>query len=67
MTFKNGIALDPFDILDASIVQDKSVLPEGYQIKYLRDKYARPIDITKLNIMTGATLLERETEFLRLY
>ena len=44
--------MDPFDILDASIVKDKDVLPEGYQIKYLRDKYARPIDITDLKLMS---------------
>lgn len=44
--------MDPFDILDASIVRNKEVLPEGYQIKYLRDKYARPIDITDLQLMT---------------
>lgn len=67
MVFKDTMPLDPFDILDASIVQDKDVLPEGYQIKYLRDKYARPIDITNLKIMSGATLEERESQFLRAY
>lgn len=64
---KDGIALDPFDILDASIVKDKSVLPNGYQIKYLRDKYARAIDITNLQLMTWATLLQREMQFLETY
>lgn len=67
MVFKDAIPLDPFDMLDASIVQDKSVLPDGYQIKYLRDKYARPIDITTLQIMTGSTVEEREAQFLRAY
>ena len=67
MVFQNTMPLDPFDILDASIVQDKDVLPEGYQIKYLRDKYARPIDITTLKIMSGSTLEEREAQFLRAY
>lgn len=65
--FKDGIAMDPFDILDASIVKNKDVLPDGYQIKYLRDKYARPIDITNLELMTGETLLKRETQFLTRY
>ena len=64
---KDGIALDPFDILDASIVKDKSVLPNGYQIKYLRDKYARAIDITDLKLMTGETLIKRESQFLTRY
>ncbi|HCY21107.1 TPA: hypothetical protein DIC40_04615 [Patescibacteria group bacterium] len=67
MVFRNGVPLDPFDILDASIVQDKSVLPTGYHIKYLRDKYARPIDITTLSVMTGSSDDERAYQFLRLY
>jgi len=53
--------------LDASIVKNKDVLPEGYQIKYLRDKYARTIDITNLEVMTGDTLLKREVQFLNRY
>lgn len=65
--FKDGIARDPFEILDTSIVKDKDVLPEGYQIKYLRDKYARPIDITDLQLMTGNTLIKRESQFLIRY
>jgi hypothetical protein len=67
MLFKDGIAIDPFDMLDASIVQDKDVLPNGYQVKYLRDKYARPIDVSTLKVMSGDTLEERETQFLRAY
>ena len=59
--------MDPFDILDASIVKDKEALPDGYQIKYLRDKYARPIDITNLELMTGESLAKRESQFLIRY
>jgi len=59
--------MDPFEILDASIVRSKEALPEGYQIKYLRDKYARPIDITDLQLMTGSTLAVRESQFLARY
>ncbi len=59
--------MDPFDLLDASIVKEKEALPEGYQIKYLRDKYVRPIDITNLELMTGDTLLDREKQFLWRY
>lgn len=65
--FKDGIAIDPFDVLDASIIKEKSALPEWYQIKYLRDKYSRAIDITNLNLMSWATLREREYQFLRAY
>jgi hypothetical protein len=59
--------MDPFDLLDASIVKDKNALPDGYQIKYLRDKYARAIDITNLQLMTGVSLLQREMQFLSAY
>lgn len=65
--FKDWIAIDPFDVLDASIVKEKSALPEWYQIKYLRDKYSRAIDITNLNLMSWTTLREREYQFLRMY
>jgi hypothetical protein len=65
--FKDGVAIDPFDVLDASIVKEKSALPEWYQIKYLRDKYSRAIDITNLKLMSWATLREREYQFLRAY
>ncbi|MEI8092023.1 MAG: hypothetical protein WCG98_07690 [bacterium] len=44
--------MDPLDILDSSIVKNKDALPNGYQIKYLRDKYARAIDITNLTLMS---------------
>jgi len=67
ITFKDGIAVDPFTFLDASIVKEKTALPDGYQIKYLRDKYARPIDITDLEIMTWPTLALREDQFLTRY
>lgn len=67
IVIKDGIALDPFELLDASIVKDKSVLPNGYQIKYLRDKYARAIDITNLQLMSWNTLLQREMQFLETY
>ena len=65
--FKDGIAMDPFEILDASIVRNKEALPDGYQIKYLRDKYIRPIDITNLELMTWDTLVKRENQFLIRY
>jgi len=67
MVFKNWIPLDPFDILDSSVIQDKTALPEWYRIKYLRDKYARQIDITNLSIMTWNNDDQRAYNFLKLY
>ncbi len=33
----------------------------------MRDKYARTIDITDLELMTGTSLIQRETQFLGRY
>ncbi|NOZ44313.1 MAG: hypothetical protein GXP45_04185 [bacterium] len=49
--YKDGIAIDPLTVLDLSVVSNKDILPDTYQIKYLKDKFARPIDITELKFM----------------
>lgn len=46
---------------------DKEVLSDTYKLKYMRDMYARPIDISQLKLMSGDTLLERSDQFLGLY
>lgn len=46
--FQNAAAIDPLKLLDISVVKNKDILPDVYAIKYLRDKYARKIDITNL-------------------
>jgi len=65
--WKNGNPVDPFQVLDASVVRNKDILPDNYHIKYLKDKYLRPIDITELKFMTWATNLQRADQFLNLY
>jgi hypothetical protein len=59
--------MDPLQELDLSIVQNKDVLPDQYLVKYLNDKYARPIDITNLEFASGNTQLERADNFLNKY
>jgi len=65
--YKDGIPIDPLTILDLSVVIDKNILPENYRIKYLKDKFARPIDITELTFMEWDTELQRMDKFLDLY
>jgi len=65
--FKDGIALDPLTILDLSIVKNKDILPDEYHIKYLKDKFARPIDITELKFMEWKNELQRADRFLNTY
>lgn len=67
ITFKNWVAIDPLPELDLSVVQNKDVLPDQYLVKYLNDKYARPIDITNIEFASGDTQLERADDFLSRY
>lgn len=65
--YKDGVAIDPLQVLDLSVIMDKSIIPEEYSIKYLNDKYARSIDITDLQFMSGDTVLARADNFLTTY
>ncbi len=67
IVFKNWVAIDPLPELDLSVVQSKDALPDQYLVKYLNDKYARPIDITNLEFASGGTQLERADNFLSKY
>ncbi len=65
--FKDGIAIDPLNLLDLSVVQNKDLIPKQYNIKYLNDKYARKVDISELDLMTGSSVLQRSDQFLNTY
>lgn len=67
IVFKNWVAIDSLPELDMSVVQNKDVLPDQYLVKYLNDKYARPIDITNIEFASGDTQLERADNFLAKY
>lgn len=65
--FKNGAPIDPLSLLDASVVSDKDILPDMYSIKYLRDKYARWVDVSDLPVVDWETVDERAQNFLASY
>jgi len=65
--FKNGTPIDPLTLLDVSVVKNRSQLPDVYGIKYLRDKYARGVDISDIAFIDWATLDERSQNFLSSY
>ena len=65
--YRDGEALDPLKLLDLAVVADKDMLPNEYHIKFLRDKYARPIDITDLAFAEGETTDDRAIAFLKSY
>jgi hypothetical protein len=53
--------------LDLSVIENKSIIPDEYNIKYLNDKYSRTIDISEVTFASGDTLDERAANFLRTY
>lgn len=65
--FKDWISIDPFQIMDLSIIENKDIIPDEYNIKYLNDKYIRTIDVTDLTFLKWDTLEEREKNFLNSY
>ncbi|MCK9467127.1 MAG: peptidoglycan DD-metalloendopeptidase family protein [Candidatus Absconditabacterales bacterium] len=65
--FKDGVALDPFQFLDLSVIENKEIIPSEYNIKYLNDKYARKIDMSEVTFMTGKTLNDRAEQFIKNY
>ncbi len=67
IAFKNWVAVDPFQLLDLSVIEDKDVIPDEYNIKYLNDKYSRTIDISEVKFASGDTVDERATSFLHSY
>jgi len=67
IVFKNGVALDPLQFLDLSVIENKWIIPDEYNIKYLNDKYSRTIDISEVTFASGDTLDERAANFLRTY
>lgn len=55
-------------MLDLSVVMDKDqVLPEEYRLKYFNDQYVRPIDVSNLALIKGASVDERAQRFLSSY
>lgn len=66
-TFKDGVAVDPLQLLDLSVIEEKTIIPRKYNIKYLNDKYARTIDISNLKFMSGSSLMMRADQFLTTY
>ena len=67
IVFKDWVALDPLEFLDLSVVENKDVIPEKYNIKYLNDKYARTIDISEVKFASWDTIDDRAESFLNEY
>ena len=67
IVFKDWVALNPLEFLDLSVVENKNIIPDEYNIKYLNDKYARTIDISEVKFASGDTVNDRAESFLNEY
>ena len=67
IVFKDWVALNPLEFLDLSVIENKDIIPEEYNIKYLNDKYARTIDISEVKFASGDTVDDRAESFLNEY
>jgi hypothetical protein len=64
---KGGRFINPLTILDLSAIDNEKMIPDDLVFKYKRDKERRPIDLTRLTMMTGETERERQIDFLQTY
>jgi hypothetical protein len=64
--FKNGNAIDPLQLMDLSVINNPTILPETYQVKYDIDLRTRSsvIDFSEVKFMAGNSVRERRLRFL---
>ncbi len=67
IVFKDWVALNPLEFLDLSVIENKDIIPDDYNIKYLNDKYARTIDISEVKFASWDTVDDRAESFLNEY
>lgn len=64
---KDGQWIDPLFNLDLSVIQDRSILPQQYEIKYIRNVAERQDERKNIVFFSGATHEERRLQFLQSY
>lgn len=64
--YLNGDAVDPYNYLDLSVLDEKKV-PEQRKQKQRDDKYAREVPLDDIAPLPGKTIEERRDAFLRRY
>lgn len=64
--YKNGNLIDPLQLMDLSVINNPTTLPETYQVKYDIDLRTRSavIDFTEVKFMEGNSVRERRLKFL---
>ncbi len=64
--YKNGNLVDPFQLMDLSVINNPTTLPQTYQVKYDIDLRTRSavIDFSEVKFMEGNSVRERRLKFL---
>ncbi|MFA7284201.1 MAG: peptidoglycan DD-metalloendopeptidase family protein [Candidatus Absconditabacterales bacterium] len=65
--YKDGVPVVLFGVTDLSAVKNPSTLPAQYDLKVLKDKLARKIDLSNVSYIQGASLEERIKNFINKY
>lgn len=67
MISKDGNYVDPLNLLDLSVIKNKSILDRDYKVKYFRDLYSLPRERYKQTFMEGSSNEERFENYLKKY
>lgn len=64
--YKNGNLVDPLQLMDLSVINNPTTLPDTYQVKYDIDLRTRSavIDFSEVKFMEGNSVRERRLKFL---
>ena len=65
--YKDGVPVIIFGVTDLSSVKNPSTLPAQYDLKVLKDKLARKIDLSNVSYIQWTTLEERIKNFINKY
>ncbi len=65
---KNGQLIDPLSVLDLSVYNNKNQVPFNWQIKYIKDKLTRRIDVSNVKkLPLNRDIVDRMKMFLKRY
>ncbi|HMY80840.1 MAG TPA: peptidoglycan DD-metalloendopeptidase family protein [Candidatus Absconditabacterales bacterium] len=65
--FKDAVPVSVFEHTDLSSVKQSSTLPTQFEIKVLKDKLARKIDLSSVSYIQGTTLEDRIKNYINKY
>lgn len=61
---KDGVTINPFGVTDLSSVKNPTIIPVQYDLKVLKDKLSRNIDLSSVEYVDWSTVEERTLNYL---